>query len=108
MNVGQTPPYRVTKQELRAIGRNTDRALAGNPKSPACSIARMRTKMYLTHAGVPDDQHIQAATEASYRMAFSQDTEAQIARAVGGQRLLQVVPADRLGREPFPEHLMRT
>ena len=67
MNVGQTPPYRVTKQELRAIGRNTDRALAGNPKSPACPIARMQTKMYLTHAGVPDDQHIQAATEASYR-----------------------------------------
>ena len=102
------PPYRVTKQEMRAIAANTDRTLETFPTSTQCSIARMRAQMYLTHAGVPKDVQPAAAAEASYRRAFSKDTETQVAKAMGNNLLLRIVKPDKLGREPFPEHLIRT
>lgn len=101
-----SPPYRLTREELRNIAANADSSISSGATPSPKLLHRMRAKMLLNHAGVPEHLHPKAATEASYRVSFSQETEALTSSALGGT-ILKVVKEDKLGRQPFPQHLMR-
>ena len=60
-------PYRVTKAELKSVARNVETFLKGDRRQMDVSIARMKAKMVLRYAGVPDASQPMAAAEASLR-----------------------------------------
>lgn len=102
-----TPPYRLTNAELRGIALNADTSIAKATPPPLSSLAAMRAKMLMNHAGIPAEDQPQAAVEASYRLSFRQDTEAQVKTAMGRPTLLRVVTPEKLRRQPFSEHLIK-
>lgn len=102
-----TPPYRLTKAELRCVANNADKILTNGTSDTDRMIAKLRAMAVLNHAGVPETDQPQAAVEASYRNAFGQQSEKEVASSMGNSTILRVVPGERLNRPPFPDRFLK-